>query len=89
MLSTRCVARWSIVLIVLAASTSVLPTAANVAHDVPTASEIGVDAKTIHIATSADVDNVLAPGLFKGGVDGVAARSSTSTPPAGSAVASS
>jgi len=39
----------------------------------PTATEVGVTASEIHIAVVADVDNPLAPGLFKGAVDGVKA----------------
>jgi ABC-type branched-subunit amino acid transport system substrate-binding protein len=60
-------------LVVLAVTIGLLPATGSAADDAPNATEIGVDAKTIHIATSADVDNALAPGLFKGGVDGVAA----------------
>jgi hypothetical protein len=37
------------------------------------ATEIGVTASAIHIAVIADVDQPLAPGLFKGAVDGVKA----------------
>jgi hypothetical protein len=36
----------------------------------PTASEIGVTPTEIHVATVADVDNPLAPGLYKGAVTG-------------------
>jgi ABC-type branched-subunit amino acid transport system substrate-binding protein len=57
-------------LLVLAWASAVLPTAA--AAQTNSASEVGVDAKTIHIGQVADVDNAIAPGLFKGGVDGVA-----------------
>jgi ABC-type branched-subunit amino acid transport system substrate-binding protein len=57
---------------VLAATLGVLPTLARAADEKPTASEVGVDAKTIHIAQVADVENSIAPGLFQGGVDGVA-----------------
>jgi hypothetical protein len=42
----------------------------------PTASETGVSASEIHVATIADVDNPLAPGLFEGakfGAEGAAA----------------
>jgi ABC-type branched-subunit amino acid transport system substrate-binding protein len=55
---------------VLAAMIGLLP-AIGGAAEAPQATEIGVDAKTIHIATIADVDNSIAPGLFQGGVDGV------------------
>src|SRR5437762_12988881 len=37
------------------------------------ASEVGVTADEIHIGVIADVDNVPAPGLFQGAVDGVKA----------------
>jgi ABC-type branched-subunit amino acid transport system substrate-binding protein len=37
----------------------------------PKASEVGVTAKTIRIAVVADVENPLAPGLFKGAADAV------------------
>jgi ABC-type branched-subunit amino acid transport system substrate-binding protein len=39
--------------------------------DAPTATEVGVTDKEIHIAVIADVDNAAAPGLFQGSVDGV------------------
>jgi ABC-type branched-subunit amino acid transport system substrate-binding protein len=39
----------------------------------PTATEIGVTAKEIRIAVIADVENPLAPGLFKGAADAVQA----------------
>ena len=71
MSSTRSVARCFIALFVLAVSVSLLPTAATAADESPKAVEVGVDANTIHIATSADVDNALAPALFKQGVAGV------------------
>jgi hypothetical protein len=52
---------------------SVLPAAAQSSDGKPTATEVGVTASEIHIAVVADVDNPLAPGLFKGAVDGVKA----------------
>ena len=58
-------------LAVLGATVGLLPAVGTAATETPKATEIGVDAKTIHIAISADVDNTIAPGLFKGGVDGV------------------
>jgi len=58
-------------LAVLAVTIGLLPAVGLAANEAPKATEIGVDAKTIHIAISADVDNTIAPGLFKGGVDGV------------------
>ncbi len=60
-----------IALTVIAATIGLLP-AIGGAADAPRATEVGVDAKTIHIAIVADVDNSLAPGLFQGGVDGAA-----------------
>ncbi len=58
--------------IALAISLGVLPLMARAAEESPGASEIGVDAKSIHIAQIADVENSIAPGLFQGGVDGLA-----------------
>jgi ABC-type branched-subunit amino acid transport system substrate-binding protein len=60
-----------VALVVAAVTIGVLPAAGGAAAEKPTATEIGVDASTIHIATIADVDNSIAPGLFQGGVDGV------------------
>jgi ABC-type branched-subunit amino acid transport system substrate-binding protein len=37
----------------------------------PTATEVGVTDKEIHLAVIADVDNAAAPGIFQGSVDGV------------------
>ncbi len=53
-----------------AATIGVLPAVGGAADAKPTASEIGVTAKEIHIAQVADVDNQFAPGLFQLGVDG-------------------
>jgi ABC-type branched-subunit amino acid transport system substrate-binding protein len=39
--------------------------------DKPTATEVGITAKTIRIAVVADVDTPLAPGIFQGSVNGV------------------
>jgi ABC-type branched-subunit amino acid transport system substrate-binding protein len=58
-----------VALAVLAVMIGVLPAVSGAAAEKPTATEVGVDA--IHIATIADVDNSVAPGLFQGGVDGV------------------
>ncbi len=63
-------ARVLVALATLAATIGVFPAIGGAADDKPTASEIGVDAKTVHVAIVADVDNSLAPGLFQGGVDG-------------------
>jgi hypothetical protein len=49
------------------------PGTASAAGEQPQATEIGVTASAIHIAVIADVDQPLAPGLFKGAVDGVKA----------------
>ena len=56
-----------------ALSVAALPAAAQSAKEKPTATEIGVSATEIHIAVVADVDNTLAPALFKGAADGVKA----------------
>ena len=63
-------ARALTVVAMLAVSVAVLPTTSGAADAKPQATEIGVTADEIHIATVADVDNSIAPGLFKGGVDG-------------------
>jgi hypothetical protein len=55
------------------ATLSGLPAAAQSSNTKPTATEVGVTATEIHIGVVADVDNPLAPGLFKGAVDGVKA----------------
>jgi ABC-type branched-subunit amino acid transport system substrate-binding protein len=53
------------------AGSATVATVASAATVKPTATEIGVTAKTIRIAVVADVDTPLAPGLFQGSVDGV------------------
>jgi hypothetical protein len=50
-----------------------LATAASAQNASKQASEVGVTATEVHIAVIADVDNPLAPGLFKGAADGVRA----------------
>src|ERR1700730_1356176 len=55
------------------ATLTVSPAAAQSSNSKPTATEVGVTATEIHIGIVADVDNALAPGLFKGAVDGVKA----------------
>jgi ABC-type branched-subunit amino acid transport system substrate-binding protein len=70
---TRSAAGALVALVALAVTIGVLPAVGGAANEKPTATEIGVDAKTIHIAIVADVDNSLAPGLFQGGVDGATA----------------
>ncbi len=64
------VARALIALTVVAVGVALVPTTGGAADAKPTATEVGVTAKEIHIAQVADVDNAIAPGLFKGGVDG-------------------
>jgi ABC-type branched-subunit amino acid transport system substrate-binding protein len=56
------------VLVVVVAS---FPAVGGAANETPKATEVGIDGQTIHIATVADVDNPIAPGLMAGGVDGV------------------
>jgi ABC-type branched-subunit amino acid transport system substrate-binding protein len=68
---TTSTVRALVALAVLAATIGLLPAMGGAAGEKPTATEIGVDATSIHIATVADVDNSIAPGLFQGGVDGV------------------
>jgi hypothetical protein len=43
-----------------------VPTSAQPGGDTPLATDVGVTAKEIHLATIADVDNPFAPNLFKG-----------------------
>jgi ABC-type branched-subunit amino acid transport system substrate-binding protein len=57
--------------VILATTVAVFPTLGGAADAKPAATEVGVSATQIHIATVADVDNSIAPGVFKGGVDGV------------------
>jgi ABC-type branched-subunit amino acid transport system substrate-binding protein len=68
---TTSTVRALVALALAAGMIGVLPAVGGAADEKPTATEIGVDASTIHIATVADVDNSIAPGLFQGGVDGV------------------
>jgi hypothetical protein len=55
------------------ALTATVPAGAQSSGDAPKATDVGVTASEIHIAVIADVDNSLAPGLFKGSPDGVKA----------------
>ncbi len=64
-------ARWMAVVLTIACTLAGTTTVASAASTKPTATEVGVTAKTIRIAVVADVDTPLAPGLFKGSVDGV------------------
>jgi hypothetical protein len=59
------------VTVVALAVTSVAATAG--AASTTKATEIGVDTSSVHIAVVADVDNPIAPGVFKGVVDGAQA----------------
>lgn len=61
-----------ILLVVVATATAVLsvPSAGAASGK---ATEIGVDTSSVHVAVIADVDNPIAPGVFKGVVDGAQA----------------
>lgn len=59
-------------LVATALAVTALPAAAQ-SSEKPTATEIGVTPTEVRIAVVADVDNTLAPALFKGSVDGVKA----------------
>ena len=64
--------RWIVMTVVVAVALAGLATVAGAQSDEkPTATEVGVTDKEIHIAVIADVDNAAAPGLFQGSVDGV------------------
>jgi hypothetical protein len=52
--------------VAIAAVTSALVAPAGAQSEKPKATEVGVSASEIHLAVIADVDNALAPGLFKG-----------------------
>jgi len=60
-------------LVAAVALLGILPAAAQSSNEKPKGTEVGVTASEIHIAVVADVDNALAPGLFKGAVDGTKA----------------
>ncbi|MFN8025425.1 MAG: ABC transporter substrate-binding protein [Acidimicrobiia bacterium] len=62
-----------VVLALMAAAVSALPAGAQSSGDKPQDIEVGVTATELHIAVVADVENPLAPGLFKGAVTGVKA----------------
>ena len=64
-------ARWMAVVLTIACTLAGTTAVASAATTKPTATEVGVTATTIRIAVVADVDNSLAPGIFKGSVDGV------------------
>ena len=48
-----------------------LPSIAHSVDNAPRPTEIGVSATEIHVVALADVDNTVAPGIFRGVVDGV------------------
>jgi DNA-binding ferritin-like protein (Dps family) len=62
-----------IAVVVASVATGIVPSGAQSSSQKPQAVETGVSASEVHIAVVADVDNPLAPGLFKGTVDGVKA----------------
>ncbi len=68
--SSKRALRVLVALLLIAVVVALLPAAGGGADAKPQASEIGVTATEIHIAQVADVENAIAPGLFKGGVDG-------------------
>jgi hypothetical protein len=63
---------WKVVLtavavaVVALAAVGLAPASAQSSSDKPRASEVGVTATELHVATVADVDTPLAPGLFEG-----------------------
>ncbi len=64
---------FAFVAVLALAGVGVAPAAAAVRRAASGATEIGVTAKTINIAVVADVDNPIAPNVFKGVVDGAQA----------------
>lgn len=68
--------RHALVVVMVVAGLAVLaaaPVGAQSGTEKPRATEVGVTPSQIRIGVIADVDNPLAPGLFKGAVDGVKA----------------
>ena len=63
----------TILAVVVATATAMLSVPGAGAAASGKATEIGVDASSVHIAVVADVDNPIAPGVFKGVVDGAQA----------------
>ena len=49
-----------------------LTAGAQSSNEKPTATDVGITDKEIHIAVIADVDNTIVPNLFKGSADGAA-----------------
>ena len=64
---------WAVGVVAAALAVAALPAAAQSSSEKPTATEVGVTATEVHIAVVADVENSLAPALFKGAADGVKA----------------
>ena len=69
------ISRLSLALLAVLAlvAAAVVPAGAGVRRAATGATETGVTAKTINVAVIADVDNSIAPGVFKGVVDGAEA----------------
>jgi len=63
----------TVLAVVAATATAMLSVPSASAAASGKATEIGVDASSVHIAVVADVDNPIAPGVFKGVVDGAQA----------------
>ena len=60
-------------MVIAFSAVTLAPSGAQSSNEKPKATEVGISATEIHIAVLADVDTPLAPGLFKGAVDGVRA----------------
>jgi Periplasmic binding protein len=66
--------RWMalvVTVVLVMGATSAIAAAQSSSGDKPTATEVGITDKEIHIAVVADVDNPVAPGTFQGSVNGV------------------
>jgi hypothetical protein len=59
----------AVLAVVAAGAVPVSASASDVAREAPKSTEVGVTPRAIRIAVIADVENPLAPGLFKGAVD--------------------
>jgi ABC-type branched-subunit amino acid transport system substrate-binding protein len=57
--------------VVVALGTTAGTAAQGATEEAPKATDVGITAKEIHIAVMADVDNTIAPNLFKGSADAV------------------
>jgi hypothetical protein len=60
-------------MVIAFSAVTLAPSGAQSSNEKPKATDVGVSATEIRIAVLADVDTPLAPGLFKGAVDGVRA----------------